>query len=289
MEDLERHLASHGLFLGAGGAPSWVVQFRAARVDGELPARLLKAYVHEGTLVGKGFGKSVTWGIGDVDLQRVADPVGRLNDGVIDMMMLVLQGEVGGTFFGSMTMPVRVAPGRILLCGTGVAASANPHKVFEKRAREKSAANFLVDYDLVILPVNLSNIHWVIAAIDMKRKRIETCDSCGGKQEGVFKTLFKCMQELYKAAGKTEDEFKADQWTHHQHAVPQQNNDRDCGLFALMFAAALAKGVDDASGTYPGFQFSAADIPRIRAWMVQTLCGAMLECGTVRETHLFRV
>ena len=51
MEDLERHLASHGLFLGAGGAPSWVVQFQAARVDGELPARLLAAYVHEGTLV----------------------------------------------------------------------------------------------------------------------------------------------------------------------------------------------------------------------------------------------
>jgi hypothetical protein len=41
--------------------------------------------------------------------------------------------------------------------------------------------------DIIILPVNLGNAHWVCAAINIREKRFEYYDSMGNPDKGVMK------------------------------------------------------------------------------------------------------
>lgn len=51
--------------------------------------------------------------------------------------------------------------------------------------------------DIVLIPVNYSNTHWTAAAINFRRKRIESYDSMGMARDTVFRVgFFSCIYSV---------------------------------------------------------------------------------------------
>ncbi|ETO25259.1 Ulp1 protease [Reticulomyxa filosa] len=101
----------------------------------------------------------------------------------------------------------------------------------QKRCFSKKV-NTIFDLHKVIIPINMSNTHWVCACINIAEKRFEFYDSMGsdGKQ---FYEIFKRYVEDEIKDKKLEIKYN---WNHyHLKGIPRQNNAYDCGVFTCKF------------------------------------------------------
>lgn len=95
--------------------------------------------------------------------------------------------------------------------------------------------------DLILLPINLGQAHWVCAAINLRLRRFEYYDSMAIARPGVFATLRTYLAEELKAKHQLtldlsdwEDFFAGD-------TSPQQANGYDCGVFAIQTLEQLSR------------------------------------------------
>ena len=94
--------------------------------------------------------------------------------------------------------------------------------------------------DKVIVPVHQA-IHWVLAVIDLKAKRVTFMDSLHGGDHGLGKDLIRWVKDETK--NKREIDLDTSDWVVEcPKDVPRQLNGHDCGVFMLKFADYIATG-----------------------------------------------
>lgn len=99
-------------------------------------------------------------------------------------------------------------------------------------------------YDLFVVPINVANTHWALAALDFRSRTVSYYDSLGSRASTVVDALLRWVGDEAKQRGKAEVLDTLDAWTTVQHGsdCPQQENSDDCGVFACRFAEALEAG-----------------------------------------------
>jgi sentrin-specific protease 1 len=60
----------------------------------------------------------------------------------------------------------------------------------------------LFDQDLVVIPVNCSNMHWTLALINVRWGRFEYYDSMFGSDRGRLRNLRRYIEDEHKARGQ---------------------------------------------------------------------------------------
>ncbi|KAI0359160.1 cysteine proteinase [Trametes cingulata] len=122
--------------------------------------------------------------------------------------------------------------------------------------------------DVILIPVNHNNAHWTAAAINFRKKRIESYDSMGMERGQVFKLLRQYLDEEHRDKKKKPFDFTG--WQDYiLPDTPQQENGYDCGVFTCQFLEALSRGEED-------FPFSQANMPYLRRKMVWEIGHAKL-------------
>jgi len=133
-------------------------------------------------------------------------------------------------------------------------------------------AALATDNPIIIVPMNHHNTHWTVGAIDMEGRKIHHCDSMHSADRAgpILKKLEALTAALHELLQR---EFDQDGWRIIDHAssIPQQKNGSDCGVFALLFAVALADERRGSYGLKRGMHFDASDIKAVRYWMLETL------------------
>ncbi|KAG1766438.1 cysteine proteinase [Suillus occidentalis] len=114
--------------------------------------------------------------------------------------------------------------------------------------------------DVILIPINHNNSHWTGAAINFRRKRIESYDSMNLDRHQVFKALRSYLDSEHRNKRKKPFDFTGWQ-NHNPEDTPQQENGYDCGVFTCQFLESLSKGEE-------GFYFSQRDMTYLRRRMI---------------------
>lgn len=61
----------------------------------------------------------------------------------------------------------------------------------------------LFSKDVILIPINHNNSHWTAAAINFRRKRIESYDSMGIDRSAVYEVLTALLSSLWDSAHPT--------------------------------------------------------------------------------------
>ncbi|PWN90968.1 cysteine proteinase, partial [Acaromyces ingoldii] len=102
--------------------------------------------------------------------------------------------------------------------------------------------------DLVLIPINMNDTHWICAAINLRRRRFELYDSMA-TSHATGSTFFRKLRQYLaaeycdkKGKSSADDLFLDDSWTDHfSEESPQQANGSDCGVFATMTLEQLSR------------------------------------------------
>ncbi|KAJ6627134.1 hypothetical protein B0H10DRAFT_1995609 [Mycena sp. CBHHK59/15] len=122
--------------------------------------------------------------------------------------------------------------------------------------------------DAILIPVNHENIHWTGAAINFRRKRIESYDSMHSERGRVFKLLRQYVDLEHRNKKKAPFDFT--DWVDYTSPdTPQQENGFDCGVFTCQFLESLSRGEES-------FNFSQKDILYLRRRMIWEIGHATL-------------
>ncbi|EJD55463.1 cysteine proteinase [Auricularia subglabra TFB-10046 SS5] len=126
--------------------------------------------------------------------------------------------------------------------------------------------------DVILIPINHNNSHWTAAAINFRRKRIESYDSMGMKRDNVLQLLRQYLEKEHQDKRKKPFDFTS--WTDYApEDTPQQENCYDCGVFTCQFLETLSRGEEE-------FAFQQKDMPYLRRKMVWEIGRATLDDGT---------
>ena len=118
----------------------------------------------------------------------------------------------------------------------------------------------LFSKDVVLIPVNHNNSHWTGAAINFRKKSIESYDSMGMDRAQVYKLLRGYLDAEHRNKKKKPFDFTGwVDWT--LEDKPQQENGYDCGVFTCQFLESLSRGEEQ-------FAFTQANMPYLRRKMV---------------------
>lgn len=117
--------------------------------------------------------------------------------------------------------------------------------------------------DVVIFPINLRNVHWTCAAINLRQKRFEFYDSMGHNNEVVLECLKEYIQAEHLA--KRNEPMDMTGWTFAETNPPRQNNAYDCGIFMCQIMDCLSR---DWGGGDTVFDFSQENMPYMRTKMI---------------------
>lgn len=99
-------------------------------------------------------------------------------------------------------------------------------------------------YDLILVPIHLG-MHWCMSAIDIVKRRITYYDSLGGSGEECCSILFDWLQRECLERNTCGGGLRVDEWKlYPSPKIPQQKNGYDCGVFSILYAAFLSRGVD---------------------------------------------
>jgi hypothetical protein len=107
----------------------------------------------------------------------------------------------------------------------------------------KKAKVDIFSLDMVIVPIHLQ-IHWALAVINIKERRLEYYDSMSkGYNDTVLSLLRHYVEEEYKDKKKASS-YDMSEWKNYRvENLPQQTNAYDCGVFAMTFAEHISRGV----------------------------------------------
>lgn len=128
--------------------------------------------------------------------------------------------------------------------------------------------------DLILLPINVGQAHWVCAAINLRLRRFEYYDSMGIPSPGVFATLRAYISDEMR--DKKQLEIDLSDWTDYfaGETSPQQQNGYDCGVFAVQTLEQLSRR--DPAVPYP---------PRALEARLFTAPADPTELALLREEH----
>ncbi|WFD01117.1 Ulp1 peptidase [Malassezia yamatoensis] len=87
--------------------------------------------------------------------------------------------------------------------------------------------------DLILLPINLGQSHWVCAAINLRLRRFEYYDSIGIARPKVFESLRDYLAQELQAKKQLSIDWTDWQDYFAGESSPQQANGFDCGVFAI--------------------------------------------------------
>ncbi|KAJ8906113.1 hypothetical protein NDN08_002612 [Rhodosorus marinus] len=125
----------------------------------------------------------------------------------------------------------------------------------------KKAKVDILQRDLVLVPVNLGNKHWVCAYVDMKNKVLVYLDSMHGKDYGrVLENLRKWVSDEVKDKHGDEaaKKLKMDGWKEvSNRKIAKQGDAGSCGVFQTVYLDCLERSL-------PLNSFRQKDIPLLR-------------------------
>jgi Ulp1 family protease len=96
----------------------------------------------------------------------------------------------------------------------------------------------LFSMDMVFVPVNIGRMHWALAVIKMRQKRIEYYDSLHKDGRRTLEGLFLYLQAEH-LSHKLEPMDTAGWQLENVCSIPRQTNGCDCGVFLCTFAECL--------------------------------------------------
>lgn len=99
----------------------------------------------------------------------------------------------------------------------------------------------LFDLSVVYVPINVKNIHWIIAEIHIELKVVSVYDSLGEQHDEHLGLIFKFLQDEYRMTYNSE--MNLNEWSivsYGMEHIPKQTNGYDCGVFICMFLFLLA-------------------------------------------------
>ena len=102
-----------------------------------------------------------------------------------------------------------------------------------------------LDSELILIPVNLRSSHWVAAAISTGDRYIKFFDSLQRNNDNKMQLngfAQKIHSFLYSYGQHRQKDLKEYQkWTiSYEENIPQQENENDCGVYALLFIEYLS-------------------------------------------------
>ncbi|XP_060846927.1 sentrin-specific protease 2-like [Rhopalosiphum padi] len=107
----------------------------------------------------------------------------------------------------------------------------------------KGTVKNIFNFDKVIIPTNLQDIHWTFTVVDMKKQTITLYDSNSKKvnfYESEICLLLDYLNDAYNFIRKPYD--KPFQWKLRHGRSPLQNNNYDCGIFTCTNARHVLLG-----------------------------------------------
>lgn len=112
----------------------------------------------------------------------------------------------------------------------------------------RRAGHSIADLDLILIPVNLSNFHWVLGAIDLRNHKFAYLDSM--LKGDSFKVIDRLQRWLHdevndKLGKRMAQRANIMKWTTlcNPQWLPDQHDGRPCGVFTLYFAEYLERAV----------------------------------------------
>ncbi|KAG0144488.1 hypothetical protein CROQUDRAFT_659921 [Cronartium quercuum f. sp. fusiforme G11] len=106
--------------------------------------------------------------------------------------------------------------------------------------------------DIVLIPVNVDNAHWICVAINIRKKRFEVYDSLGARHESILNNLRAYLATEHLQRKKFELDLA--KWINYDHPnVPTQKNQYDCGVFVCMYMDCLSRKWNDEEHTLLDF------------------------------------
>ncbi|CAL1696467.1 unnamed protein product [Somion occarium] len=122
--------------------------------------------------------------------------------------------------------------------------------------------------DAILIPINHMNAHWTAAAINFRKKRIESYDSMSMDRAMVFKLLRGYLDAEHRNKKKKPFDFTG--WEDYEmEDIPQQENGFDCGVFTCQFLESLSRGEER-------FPFRQRNMPYLRRRMIWEIGHARL-------------
>ncbi|KAL6304206.1 cysteine proteinase, partial [Sparassis latifolia] len=142
---------------------------------------------------------------------------------------------------------------------------------YEKGRLAKWTKKFdIFEKDVVLIPVNHKNLHWSAAAINFRRKRIESYDSMGPRRS-VCKYIREYLDAEHRNKKRRPFDFTG--WQDYNMPDIIQENGSDCGVFACQFMESLSRGQET-------FVFTQADMPYLRRRMIWEIGNVKLRDDT---------
>lgn len=120
--------------------------------------------------------------------------------------------------------------------------------------------------EMLMIPVHLG-VHWCLATINFKEKKIRYYDSMGGSNNTCLQNLMRYLQD--ECLDKKKTRFDTLDWAlENVQDNPQQMNGSDCGMFSCMYAEYLCRRAK--------INFSQSDMPYFRRKMAYEILTARL-------------
>eukprot|EP00993_Chasmostoma_nieuportense_P001977 NODE_2810_length_1085_cov_15.370564_g2680_i0.p1 GENE.NODE_2810_length_1085_cov_15.370564_g2680_i0~~NODE_2810_length_1085_cov_15.370564_g2680_i0.p1 ORF type:complete len:360 (-),score=101.87 NODE_2810_length_1085_cov_15.370564_g2680_i0:4-1020(-) len=139
-------------------------------------------------------------------------------------------------------------------------------------------ADVFAEYDMVFVPINVQDAHWMLGVINFAKERIEFYDSLGSTGEGYLRTLLQYLR-LKDVENGREGKSRLSWLTRPEKEiffslgakVPLQKGN-DCGVFVCKYANVLAQGfpLRPAPFTADHMQYFR------RRMVIELCCGAIL-------------
>lgn len=122
-------------------------------------------------------------------------------------------------------------------------------------------------YDVIPVPVHVSNIHWCMAIVHLRDKYIRYYDSMGQPNRKVLDALEQYLRD--ESLDKRKVAFSTEGWVKESVAdCPRQMNGSDCGVFSCMFAEYVSRG--------HRINFTQENMPYFRQKMILEICTGKL-------------
>lgn len=97
----------------------------------------------------------------------------------------------------------------------------------------------IFSYDLLLVPVHMG-MHWCLAVIDFRHKKIRYYDSMGGQNTDCLHALRDYLKD--ERMDKKKQNYDMTGWVYENvKNIPHQMNGSDCGMFALKYAEYITR------------------------------------------------
>lgn len=131
----------------------------------------------------------------------------------------------------------------------------------------------LATISLVMVPLNHQGEHWSLLTVDYDRRVVEVFDSClrSTSGQGYYSDIFVNIVKFLDMGAECQGAARKAEYFDRRivvKGVPQQEDGASCGIFMLMFASCIAKGLS------PPFRFNQGDINSIRCRLSLAICSA---------------